>query len=321
MLSRHIVTRLRCPNCRSEISDEDGGLRCREGHALPLVDGYIDASGLPPDEASRRTLERFGYEWTTFDCIQPEDHEFWSNYFDDVPPESLVGRIGVDVGCGKGRYAYFTAPLLRALVALDGSSAVTAAAKNLAEFENVVVVRADLRQAPLAGETFDFVYCLGVLHHLPDPREGFRSLVGLLARGGRLLIYVYSRPEHPGMRRMGLAAAALLRRATTRLPPPAVRALSALIAPALYVAFVIPGRVGERLGLPALEQLPLGTYRGRPLRSLWLDTFDRLAAPLERRFVWSEIEPWFADAGLVVERVRENAGLFVLARRPDRTSG
>ena len=57
-------------------------------------------------------------------------------------------------------------------------------------------------------------------------------------------------------------------------------------------------------------------YRGKPFRSLFLDTFDRLSAPVEHRYVWDELAPWFADEGLVVDAVREEAGWFVLATRP-----
>ncbi|HEX2119380.1 MAG TPA: class I SAM-dependent methyltransferase, partial [Acidimicrobiales bacterium] len=183
---------------------------------------------------------------------------------------------------------------------------------------NVAVVRADLRRAPFAPESFDFVCSLGVLHHLDDPEAGFQRLVRLLAPGGRVLVYLYSRPERLGTRRVGLAAASGARRLTVRLPHPVMRALSAPVAGALYVTFVLPGAAGRRFGVTPLARLPLATYRGQPVRSLWLDTFDRLSAPVEHRYVWSELEPWFRDAGLEVEGVREEAGLFIVARRPGR---
>ena len=44
-------------------------------------------------------------------------------------------------------------------------------------------------------------------------------------------------------------------------------------------------------------------YRRKPFRSLVLDTFDRLSAPVEHRYVWSELQPWFDDTGLVVDAV------------------
>ena len=92
--------------------------------------------------------------------------------------------VGLDAGCGKGRYTRFLAEHLGALVALDGSSAVEAAARNLAGFPSVLVVRSDLRQAPFAAGSFDFISSLGVLHHLDDPRAGFDRLVGIPGPGG-----------------------------------------------------------------------------------------------------------------------------------------
>ena len=88
------------------------------------------------------------------------------------------------------------------------------------------------------------------------------------------------------------------------------------MAALLYLVFVIPGALGARFGIGALRRLPLHTYRNRPVRSLWLDTFDRFSAPSEARYVWPELEPWFAEAGLVVEAAREDAGWYVVARKP-----
>jgi len=60
----------------------------------------------------------------------------------------------------------------------------------------------------------------------------------------------------------------------------------------------------------------MDAYRGKPLRSLVLDTFDRLSAPVEHRYVWSELAPWFEGAGLTVDAARDETGWFVLAHRP-----
>jgi len=98
------------------------------------------------------------------------------------------------------------------------------------------------------------------------------------------------------------------------MPHPALRAVSVPISAVLYAGVVVPGRVGANRGISTLANLPLDTYRGRSWRSLWLDTFDRLSAPLEHRYVWSELQPWFDKGGLRVETVRDEAGFFILAR-------
>jgi SAM-dependent methyltransferase len=43
---------------------------------------------------------------------------------------------------------------------------------------------------PLARK-FDYAFSVGVLHHLPDPRQGFMSLASRVKPGGRLSAWVY----------------------------------------------------------------------------------------------------------------------------------
>jgi len=314
-----VVTRLRCPTCGATVTadDDGGGVECTEGHRFDRTGGVLDFSrAAAPRGSTARTFASFGYEWNAFDDVRTEDESFADVYFRDLDLASLAGQVGLDAGCGKGRYTRFLAEHLEAEVALDGSSAVDAAARNLADVEGTAVVRSDLRSAPFAPESFDFISSLGVLHHLDDPFEGFRQLVTYLAPGGRILLYLYSRPERTSVRSVALSASAALRRITTRMSHPLLKACSTPIAAVLFWTFVKPGEWGEDHGISALADLPMYAYRRKPFRSLVLDTFDRLSAPVEFRYVWSELEPWFKATGLVVDAHREETGWFVLAHRP-----
>lgn len=290
---------------------------CRSGHPLQVRGGYVDASTTPVDVLTARTFTSFGYEHTTFTEGQREEEAYWHYLFSGIPPEVLRGGVGLDVGCGSGRFARFLAERLRALVVLDGSRAIEAAARNLADLPNTVAVRSDLRSAPLAMESFDFISCIGVLHHLDRPEEAFRSLVRLLAPGGRLLIFVYSQPARGTIRWLVVQSAIALRKLTVHVPHPLLRAASAAVASALHVLLVVPGRLGERFRIGPLSALPLSFYRHLPLRSLWLSTFDILGAPIEHRYTKPEIQSWFVDAGLEIESIEDHHGFKVLARRPE----
>ncbi len=321
MVRRRLLELFGCPRCGEALAPEDASdassvVRCPRGHRFPARDGYLDLRGdAAPDDTTARTFESFGYEWNTFDDVRDEDSQFAEVYFRDLDMGSLHGQTGLDAGCGKGRYTRFLAPHLEGLVALDGSSAVEAAARNLAPFDNVLVVRADLRAAPVRPGSLDLVVCFGVLHHLEDPRAGFGGLVRWLSPRGRILVYLYSRPARFGARRMALAASAALRSVTVRTPHRLLRLISAPIAVLLYVGVVQLGAAGQRAGVGPLARLPMASYRGKPLRSLVLDTFDRLSAPVEHRYLWEDLAPWFEEEGLVVDAARDEAGWFVLAHR------
>jgi SAM-dependent methyltransferase len=142
----------------------------------------------------------------------------------DRPFEVLIA------GCGTGQQAVQAAlaygPDARVL-AIDLSGASLGYASRMAErygVGNVAFARADLQTladlgAPYAGR-FDVIECTGVLHHLADPFDGWRRLLGCLAKDGCLLIGLYSAvarrrlgalrkdPAYPGS---GCADAALRR--------------------------------------------------------------------------------------------------------------
>lgn len=311
-----VVECLRCPRCGEPMDPEPAGVSCAHGHRFAERSGYLDFSAeLQAHGTTERTFSSFGYEWNSFDAIREEDESFAAIYFKDLDLPGLAGRVGLDAGCGKGRFTRVLARYLQTVVALDGSEAVHAAVHNLRDQENVGVVRADLRLPLFAPRSFDFVSSLGVLHHLDDPREGFERLAQYLAPGGQMLVYLYSRPDSFNARGVALSAASVMRRLTVNLPHSLLRALSAPVAALLFAGVVLPGRWGHRFRVGALSRLPMSTYRDKPFRSLVLDTFDRLSAPVEHRYIWAELEPWFADAGLVVDAARDETGWFVLAHR------
>ena len=314
-----VLERLRCPTCGKSVAalDDGGGVECGSGHRFDRTAGVLDFSKAGnPKGSTERTFASFGYEWNAFDEVRGEDESFSTVYFRDVDFESLRGKVGLDAGCGKGRYTRFLARYLAAEVALDGSSAAEAAARNLADFPGVAVVRSDLRSAPFAPGSFDFISSLGVLHHLDDPFAGFEQLLTYLAPKGQVLLYLYSRPETRSLRSIGQSCSAGLRKLTTHISHPTLKRLSTPIAAGLYWGLVVPGAWGEKHGVGSLAGLPMDSYRGKPFRSMTLDTFDRLSAPVEHRYVWSELQPWFDKTGLVVDAARDETGWFILAHRP-----
>ncbi len=318
VIPSEIVERLRCPACGEPVEEvgPEGGVRCPAGHRYVMRNGYLDCAQRAAAEGSTdRTFASFGFEWNHFDDVRDEDEGFAEIYFKDLDLASLEGKVGLDAGCGKGRYTRFLAEHLTATAALDGSSAVEAAARNLGGLSSVLVVKSDLRSAPFAPASFDFISSLGVLHHLDDPQEGFNRLLTYLAPGGRILLYLYSRPAEFGLRSAALSVASALRTITVKLPHRLLKVVSAPIASILYWGVVLPGEYGDRHGVAALAGLPMSAYRGKPLRSLVLDTFDRLSAPVEHRYVWEELATWFSGAGLVVDAARDETGWFVLAHR------
>ena len=90
-----------------------------------------------------------------------------------------------------GKFLYYSGKWgAKDVIGIDLSHAVEVAFQWTHEMPNVHVVQADIYNLPLR-KSFDFIYSIGVLHHLPNPEGGFRQLVPLLRPGGKILAWVY----------------------------------------------------------------------------------------------------------------------------------
>jgi len=100
-------------------------------------------------------------------------------------------------GCGTGQQSIQTAQRFPAarILAVDLSAASLAYAKRKTRelgIVNIDYAQADILRLESVGKTFDFIECVGVLHHLDDPVAGWRVLRSILRPGGVMHIGLYS---------------------------------------------------------------------------------------------------------------------------------
>jgi SAM-dependent methyltransferase len=286
---------------------------------LPAEGERSAASDDRATRAQRETARSFGYEWQAFSEMLPDYESNFRWYFERFAPEAFAGALVLDAGCGTGRHTFYMARSgAREVVAMDFSQAIEVAAQNNRENENTHFVQADIYHPPFPPRTFDFLYSLGVLHHLPDPERGFQALLPLLREGGFLNIYLYWNLEgEPRWRRAALSGVTQVRRLTTRLPHALLKKLSWLIAVGFEVGLVTPARYLERF--PATRRLadrvPLGHYRKYSFRVLYTDQFDRFSAPIENRYSRAQVAAWFERAHLADVVILGGAGWRASGRR------
>jgi SAM-dependent methyltransferase len=316
-----LLTWLRCPACGGRLASapSTGGsvaaVRCDAcGSSAAVVQGIPRFVDVPEDPAARRTQASFGYEWTHFNDWRPSGDTNFNDYFDGVNLASLRGSVVLDAGCGMGRHARQIAPFVGRVVAVDFSRAIDQAARNTADVGNVDCVQADLLALPLANESFDFIYSLGVLHHLDDTARALRGLVRKLRPGGRLRVYLYWKRH--GWKGRLLRVATVARAVTTRMPFAALRACCRVLSVGLFAFVVLPYRVLTSLGVAAHEDWPLFVYSKYPFDVLYNDQFDRFSAPIEKRYDSEEVKRLLEGAGLTGVAVRPCFGWVADGTKP-----
>ena len=269
----------------------------------------------PVDDAARRTQASFGYEWTHFNDWRQSGAKNFNDYFAGLDLAKLGGRLVLDAGCGMGRHARQIAPFAGRVVAVDFSQAIDQAARNTQEFSNVDCVQADLLALPLPDESFDFVYSLGVLHHLSNTERALAGLVQKVRPGGRLRVYLYWK-RHGWQGRL-LEVVTLLRRFTVRMSHPVLRATCWSLSVVLYGFVVLPYRALSTFGVTWHRQWPLFVYSKYPFNVLYNDQFDRFSAPIEKRYDADEVRDLLESAGLTDVSVRACFGWIADGRKPE----
>lgn len=130
-----------------------------------------------------------GYNWRWY---WPTVHSFCTG----AAPRNHQIRV-LDAGCGTGvstEYLGHLNPQAQVL-GIDLSEGALATAQERCRRSgaaNVAFRHLSIYDVDQLDGEFDWINCVGVLHHMPDPVRGLQSLAAKLAPGGFLHVFVYA---------------------------------------------------------------------------------------------------------------------------------
>ncbi len=117
----------------------------------------------------------------------------------DISPKIGQHRAAVLIaGCGTGRHAMIVRQLLpkASIMAVDLSLKSLAYGRKKADEQQlghaIDFVQGDILTLPSTGRKFDFIDCVGVLHHLAEPEDGLQALLAMLLPKGVMRLGLYA---------------------------------------------------------------------------------------------------------------------------------
>lgn len=317
-----------CPICGSRfdlnVNEQPGASR---SHLICINNGHIYpiSQGIPRFVDPGNYAESFGFQWKKFSKVQLDSYNgtnFSEERFRSITgwtEEKLAGKLVLDAGCGAGRFSEIAVKYGARLVAFDLSEAVDAWKGNISAHESLVC-QASIYELPFAQNAFDYVYCIGVIQHTPNPSAAIRSLCHIVKPGGEIGLWIYERDWKSYLGTLGFKYA--LRPFFSRLSPEQQYAFCERLVTVFFPLVKLCKPLGL-IGKTVMRLLPIASAHIQlvPLSTedfrTWvlLDTFDMYSPAYDQPQTYESVEQLLHEEGFENIRRHPHGGISITGTR------
>lgn len=254
------------------------------------------------------TADAFADSWNNLPLGSVYDEYQFKDWIEPMTKKDIEGKRVLEMGCGNASLMMMIAnwsPEL--LVGVDLGDSVKSAEKNMKmiSYKNWKIEQSDLTEYTSNG--FDFVYCIGVLHHLKDPKKGFDAVVSNTNSGGGFHCWVYAYEGNAIIRYI----VDPIRKVSCKLPWWITKYF---IATPLVVPYYFYAKFLKRFNQVSLfKKLPLYQYSQWIAKREFLFfrhvAFDQLVTPQTTYIKKTTIQNWLNDNSEI-----KNDSIYIIMR-------
>ncbi|MCE5272372.1 class I SAM-dependent methyltransferase [bacterium] len=262
---------------------------------------------------TENTIKRFGEQWLLF-----KENPGYYGSIEDL--QNVLGPLleiaslkncnVAEIGSGTGRVVNMLLDAdVAAVTAIEPSAAYDVLKINTsARSKRVNYIKARGEEIP-QNQSFDYVFSIGVIHHIPEPNPVVRAAFSALKPGGKVLIWVYAREGN----RLYLSIVQPLRFITVHLPSCFLNGLVYLLNCFLDLYLLLC----RFLPLPMRDYMrnKLGRY-SRKVRHMTI--YDQLNPTFSKYYRREEIKNLLESAGFQQVNIyhRDGYSWTVIGTRP-----
>ena len=264
------------------------------------------------EDKSQKTIEDFGSQWQRypeFDGYLGSKELLEDTLAPFVKIEDLDDKRVAEIGSGAGRFSTMLLDSdIEHLLALEPSAAFQVLSKNLASYgDRVKCVNKDGAHIP-ADNPFDYIFSIGVIHHIPNAREVIHAALQALKPGGKIVIWLYSYEGNE----LYINLVEPLRKLTHKLPPAVLSFVSYILAFFLFIY----------ASMCRVVRLPMYDYMRKVILKLsWrhkmLTVYDQLNPMYTKYYTRDEAATLLEEAGfkMVKTHFRHGYSWLVIGTR------
>jgi SAM-dependent methyltransferase len=222
-----------------------------------------------------QTIKDFGEQWLHYGDIKGffGSLELFSDIiFPFLIPADIKDCKVAEIGSGSGRIVNMLLQCgARHVIAIDPSEAFEVLYRNIEQPEKVTCLKITGDQLPAYGD-LDYIFSIGVLHHIPNPAPVIEAAFKALRSGGQFLVWLYGK-EGNGLY---LALIRPLRVLTKPLPHP-------------MLAFLV-----EMIYWPLVLYIKFCRWLPLPLRGYMLLILEKMSPEKRRLIIYDQLNPSYA---------------------------
>jgi ubiquinone/menaquinone biosynthesis C-methylase UbiE len=173
---------------------QDKGYVDEKGNIFPVINGVLRMV------KDSNYTDNFGFQWNKFQKTQIDrdnknSQQSTDRFFAETgwDKEDLTGINVLEVGSGAGRFSQvFLDNTKGQLYSVDYSDAVSANFRNNGHYgDRFKLFQASVYEMPFPDNSFDKVFCFGVLQHTPDFKRSVQSLIAKAKPGAEVVVDFY----------------------------------------------------------------------------------------------------------------------------------
>jgi len=145
-------------------------------------------------KSGNKTIEDFGSQWSIHGRLESghwTSKEMFDDHFGDIfNPNEISGKRVADIGSGSGRIIKMIDIYRPAkLYGIEPSHGFSILRENTRDVKNLELL--NIRGEEFSVGDLDFIFSLGVIHHIKNPLPTLVNANQNLKSGGKLVIWLY----------------------------------------------------------------------------------------------------------------------------------
>ena len=249
-----------------------------------------------------RTIKDFGKQWLRYS----DNKGYYGSLelFSDIlspflKTEDLKNCKVAEIGSGAGRIVNMLLESgVQHVIALEPSDAFAVLVRNIRNSERVTCLKITGDRLPAYGD-LDYIFSIGVLHHIPDPKPVVEAAFKALHPGGHFWVWLYGKEGNE----FYLTFIKPLRFLTKHLPHFVLASLVWMI----YYPLLIYIHLCHRFKLPLSEYL-LSILEKMSPEKRRLVIYDQLNPAYAKYYTKSEAMKLLFDGGFINVRIHHRHG-------------